>query len=138
MIPQMRHKYPLINKLPTILAHRASEGSLFKNNDFNGRVPLPASESVYTLEPAQTNKQGKACMLRSKNPCRQAKECILRSLRRQTNKGKRVCFVVRTEASSERVYTSEPALTNKQGKVCMPRSKSLCRRTNRGSVYNTL
>ena len=35
-------------------------------------------------------------------------------------------------------YSSEPALTNKQGKVCMPRSKSLCVRTNRESVYNTL
>ena len=56
-------------------------GSLFKNTDFNGRVTLPTSKSV---------------------------------------------------------YTSEPALTNKQGKVCMARSKSLCRRTNRGSVYNTL
>ena len=65
--------------------------------------PVPTSESVYTSEPAPTNKQGKVCMHRSKN----------------------------------RVYTSNPALTNKQGKVCMPCSKSLCRRANRGSVYNT-
>ena len=31
---------------------------------------------------------------------------------------------------SESVYTLEPAPTNKEGKVCIPRSKSLCRRTN--------
>ena len=38
------------------------------------------SESVHTLEPAPTNKQGKVCMLPSKNPCPQAKVCIPRSL----------------------------------------------------------
>ena len=49
-----------INKLPTVLAHRASEGSLFKNSNFNGRVTLPTSELKV--------------------------HCITRSLRRQTNK----------------------------------------------------
>ena len=90
-----------INEVPTILAHRASESSLFKNSDFNGRVTLPTSESVYSSEPAPTNKQGKASMLRSKKPCRQAKECILRSLHRQTNKGKCVCLVLKACADEQ-------------------------------------
>ena len=62
----------------------------------------------------------KVCTPRSKSLCRQPKVCIPRSLRRQTNNGKCVCF--------ESVYTSEPAPTNKQWKVCMLRSKNPWRR----------
>ena len=40
----------------------------------------------------------KVCTPRSKCLCRQPKVCIPRSLRRQTNKGKGVCFVLRTRA----------------------------------------
>ena len=99
-------------------------------------------------KPVPTNKEGKVCMHRSKNPCRQAKLCIPQSLRCQTNNGKCACLVLKACAdkrncvylracadkqtresvyalflepvpSSESVYTSKPALTNKEEKVCM-------------------
>ena len=124
---------------------------------------MPTSESMYTPKPAPTYKvkcvcfvlkacadkrkyvypracadiQRKVCMLRSKSLCRQAKVCIPQSLSAPTYKGKCVCFVLKA-CADKRKYVYPRACADIQRKVCMPRSKSLCQRTNRGSVYNTL
>ena len=110
--------------------------------------------------------QRKVCMLRSKSLCRQAKVCIPQSLPAPTYNGKCVCFVLKACADKRKYvypracadiqrkglpYTLNHTINNFslvnrilaaaqyiQKKVCMPRSKSLCQRTNRGSVYNTL
>ena len=54
----------------------------------------------------------KVCTPRSKSLCRQPKVCIPRSLRRQTNKGKCVCLVLKACADEQ------------TGEVCITRCKS--------------
>ena len=96
-----------------------------------------ADKRKYVYPRACADIQRKVCMLRSKSLCRQAKVCIPQSLPAPTYKGKCVCLVLEA-CANKRKYVYPRACADIQRKVCMPRSKSLCQRTNRGSVYNRL
>ena len=84
-----------------------------------------ADKQKYVYPRAYAHKQRKLCMLRSKNPCRQAKVCIAWSLRwiRKTHKGNCVCPVLKARAD-KRKYGYPRACADKQRKVCMLRSKN--------------
>ena len=74
-----------------------------------------ADKRKYVYPRAYAHKQKKVCMLRSKNPCRQAKVCIARSLRWQTHKGKCVCLVLKA-CAEKRKYVYTPQSLRRQTK----------------------